>query len=135
MTSEMPNAFNSSTGLSTTQQAALINNLFNNWQDLIETLHIPWMGSQHLAIASITAECMQQPSAVNCDMSDDAGRSDKLTSSAADGVVAAADAQKASQELSQSTAGQGTDQCVQCPKCSTGFTGNQLKAGEPMHPH
>jgi hypothetical protein len=133
MTSEMPDAFDSSTGLSTTRRATLIDNLFDNWQDLVETLHIPWMGDQHLAIASITAECLRQPSAVDCDMSDDVGRSDEPTSSAADDAAAAADAQQASQELSQSTAGQGTDHCVQCPKCSTGFTSNQPKVNLCIH--
>jgi hypothetical protein len=127
MTSERPDAFDSSTGLPTTRRATLIDNLFDNWQDLVETLHIPWMGDQHLAIASITAECLRQPNVNDCDMSVDAGmdREPASGNAAAESAggqdaalsdgAAAAGAQQASQDMSEASASQGSGRCVQCP--------------------
>ena len=73
ITSERPDSYNDSTGSSTTGRAKLLDNMFDHWQDLAETLRIPWMGDQLLAIAAITAECLQQVNSIECDMSDNTG--------------------------------------------------------------
>ena len=40
---------------------------------LAEAMRIPWMGDQLLAIASITAECLQRLDSVECAMPDITG--------------------------------------------------------------
>ena len=73
MTSQFPDSYNDSTGLSTTGRAKLVDTMFDHWQDLAEAMRIPWMGDQLLAIASITAECLQRVDSIECAMPDITG--------------------------------------------------------------
>jgi hypothetical protein len=73
MTSEFPDSYNDSTGLSTTGRAKLVDTMFDHWQDLAEAMRIPWMGDQLLAIASITTECLQRVDSTECAMPDITG--------------------------------------------------------------
>jgi hypothetical protein len=141
MTSEFPDSYNDSTGLSTTGQAKLVDTVFDHWQDLAEAMRIPWMGDQLLAIASITAECLQRVDSIECAMPDITGEESAGTDDVAAEVqhddsdvgAAPADVSMGSQDPPAAPADQGSDVCVQCPKCSTGFTGNQPKVNLCIH--
>jgi len=141
MTSEFPDSYNDSTGLSTTGRAKLVDTMFDHWQDLAEAMRIPWMGDQLLAIASITAECLQRLDSVECAMPDITGEESAGTDDVAAEVqhddsdvgAAPADVSMGSQDPPAAPTDQGSDVCVQCPKCSTGFTGNQPKVNLCIH--
>ena len=142
MTSEFPDSYNDSTGLSTTGRAKLVDTMFDHWQDLAEAMRIPWMGD-HLfkSLGHRVDECLQRLDSVECAMPDITGEESAGTDDVAAEVqhddsdvrAAPADVSMGLQDPPAAPTDQDSDVCVQCLKCSTGFTGNQPKVNLCIH--
>ena len=99
------------------------------------------MGDELLANASITTERLQRANAVDCGMTDNKGKMSagtdnvpaKVQPDTSDAEAAPADTLMGSQAPPEAPADHGSGVCVQCPKFSTGFTGNQPKVNLCIH--